>query len=162
MARKTTPLSKRLWSKVRRVKGDPHACWLWKPPVDHNGYGRIYAGEGRCAMTAHRAAWIVTYGDPGDDVEIITCPLSKRCCKPEHLAEGKPGRPLVMERVLMKKGQQRKTESSPRERLKPAQVRDIYTSGDKQDVLAKRYNTSQAAVSQIRNRVTHREITKGL
>lgn len=91
------------WSRVDR-SGGPDACWPWTGAVyKQTGYGQASKIDGsRGGTTAHRLAWIITYGDPGSHVapsgKVVTnrvrhlCPSpsgpNRLCCNPAHLGVG--------------------------------------------------------------------------
>jgi hypothetical protein len=78
------PISERLWEKVA-VRG-PDECWLWQAAVDSGGYGNIDDGTGRLRK-AHRIAYALTHGAPGELHVLHRCD-TRRCCNPAHLFLG--------------------------------------------------------------------------
>jgi len=78
------PISERLWEKV--AIGAPDECWLWQAAVDSGGYGHIDEGTGRLRK-AHRIAYALTRGDPGELHVLHRCD-TRRCCNPAHLFLG--------------------------------------------------------------------------
>lgn len=71
------------WRGVRKSRGDK--CWHWKRGTDSNGYGRI-GWHGR-VEGAHRVAYELTYGHPGNLFVCHHCD-NPICCRPEHLFLG--------------------------------------------------------------------------
>lgn len=72
-----------------RVVVTETGCWEWQGARDPKGYGRLKIGgraTGRC-YTAHRYAWILEYGEPGDLCVLHRCDNAP-CCNPEHLHLG--------------------------------------------------------------------------
>lgn len=78
----------RFWSKVDRSRG-PMGCWLWTASTGTWGYGRLgRRHDGRLRMfDAHRYAWMLTIGDPGDLCVLHRCDV-RACCNPAHLFLG--------------------------------------------------------------------------
>ena len=74
---------KRFWSKVE--KGGPEECWLWNKTLDKQGCGRILWQDR--AYAAHRVAYMILRGDPGNKTVLHTCD-NPSCCNPNHLYLG--------------------------------------------------------------------------
>jgi hypothetical protein len=71
----------KFWSQVAvRPGGDD--CWLWKGPVDRNGYGRT-SFNGVSGL-AHRRAFTIVCGDPQGFHIHHSCG-TRLCCNPLHL-----------------------------------------------------------------------------
>jgi len=78
------PLEERLWEKV--AIGGPDECWPWLASVDSGGYGHLDDGTGRVCK-AHRIAYALEHGDPGELHVLHRCD-TPRCCNPAHLFVG--------------------------------------------------------------------------
>ena len=90
------------WSRIDR-SGGPDACWPWTRSIfTATGYGQVTGLESATKpTTAHRLAWVLTFGDPGEYVHprsgrahrrkvMHRCPdgPNRLCCNPSHLAIG--------------------------------------------------------------------------
>jgi hypothetical protein len=69
------------WSKVEKTDG----CWLFNGGRDKWGYGDIQFR--RRHIQAHRLAWILTYGEPGE-LDVLHKCNTPPCCNPDHLYLG--------------------------------------------------------------------------
>jgi len=79
--RRSTPAD--FWKYVDR--SNPSGCWPWTGATDDHGYGRLrYQGK---EWKAHRLAWVLTNGDPGDMFVLHNCD-NPPCCKPPDLFLG--------------------------------------------------------------------------
>ena len=89
MPYRVRPLADRLWEKVVKKKS---GCWEFQGAGSRNGgYGCLVVGSRtdgtRRTEKAHRIAWTLTYGDPGDLFVLHTCD-NPPCCNLEHLFLG--------------------------------------------------------------------------
>jgi hypothetical protein len=71
----------RFWSYVQ--KRGPSDCWEWQGSRGHRGHGRFRVGQK--VKKAHRIAYMLTYGDLADDLEVGHACGNPPCCNPEHL-----------------------------------------------------------------------------
>lgn len=78
-------LEERLWARVEKLS---NGCWEWRGYRMPYGYGQIglERGGGR-TTTTHRAAWLLTHGDPGELHVLHRCD-NPPCCNPDHLFLG--------------------------------------------------------------------------
>jgi hypothetical protein len=76
--------AQRFWSKVVCVDSASDTCWHWLAHKK-NGYGTIKIG-GRW-FSAHRAAWILTYGDIDPTLTIDHLCRNRACVNPAHLEQ---------------------------------------------------------------------------
>lgn len=74
------------WDRIIK----PEGCWLYDGAKEINGYGYLKnpLGEKPKYITAHRLAWILTYGPvPDGKVVMHTCDV-RSCVNPQHLRLG--------------------------------------------------------------------------
>jgi hypothetical protein len=80
------PFAERFWEKVQRQIG----CWKWTGHINEHGYGRLAIGKS-CAgklILAHRASWILHYGEIPEGMLVLHQCDNPGCTNPEHLHIG--------------------------------------------------------------------------
>jgi hypothetical protein len=87
-ASKYCSLDCRFWASFDK-SGGAESCWLWKGTVNkQTGYGIVGAFFDGCARTmAHRHAYRLTHGEPGDQFVMHSCDV-RHCGNPAHLSLG--------------------------------------------------------------------------
>ena len=82
----TIPLKDKFWYRVKKTRG----CWFWTGAKDRDGYGRILEmNKGkRKLIFAHRASWILHYGDILNNLHVLHHCDNTSCVKPKHLYLG--------------------------------------------------------------------------
>ena len=156
--RKTTQ-AQRFWAKVNK-KG-PNECWTWAGNRTTGGYG-AWQLKAKFA-SAHRIAWMLTYGPiPEGEGHHGTCVChrcdNRLCVNPNHLFLGNHTENM---QDMEKKGRAVHFPGStnPRARLTDTQVREIRSNPEiPPKALAVRFNVSTATISSIRKGKTWRNI----
>lgn len=130
---------------MARTKVTDSGCHEWQGYRTKNGYGQI--GTRRRLIYTHRAAWMVTHGDPGDLYVLHKC--DNRCCvNVDHLFLGSFEDNMA---DMLSKNRQAFGERSGRAKLTEPQAREIKYSRERTSVLARRFNVSAPAICEIRN-----------
>lgn len=113
-----TPIEK-FNDHVARTDG----CWLWRGPLDQDGYGCLWAViSGQRIQRAHRAAWALFRGPIPPGLMVRHHCDNPSCCNPDHLALGDV-RQNSDDKVS--RNRQAKGSTLPQTRLSNEQVREI-------------------------------------
>ena len=110
-------------------------CWMWKLSRNRDGYGVAWGGRGK--TLAHRVEYERHVGPIPQGLTLDHLCRERGCVNPEHL-----------EPVTLIENQRRGDGT----KLTPDDVRAIRASGEKQRVLAARFEISQGQVSRIQRR----------
>jgi hypothetical protein len=139
------------WSCVDKSGGED-ACWPWKGHLNKvSGYGSVNAYTAGERTYAHRHAYRLTIGDPGELWVLHRC--DNRCCaNPRHLFAGTPwdnwadaiskGRPMV---------------STPK--LTTAEVLAIRRSSARVKDLVRQYPVTETTIRSILRGLSWRHIS---
>lgn len=142
--------AERFWSKV---SPEPNTgCWLWTAATDTGGYGRIHAGEGRRIVSAHRAAWELSFGQITDGLFVCHRCDQPACVNPAHLFLGTNKENL---RDASRKGRlwQYAGEENSASKLTADEVNLIrrLRAEATQPALAARFGVNQSTISRIQS-----------
>lgn len=77
-------LSARYWSKVERTP----SCWIWLGARDKRGNGSVALrkkGRSSGSMTAKSVAWLLTYGEIPERMDVLHTCANMLCINPMHL-----------------------------------------------------------------------------
>jgi hypothetical protein len=126
-------------------------CWLWTACRDVNDYGIIRV-DGK-NMQAHRASWIIHFGEIPQGVNVLHSCDTPPCVNPKHLFLGTQ---LDNIRDCIAKGRRgdQSGEEHARAKLNATDVLEIRNSGDNIQQLSERFKMSRTAISYIRSRTT--------
>lgn len=81
----------RFQSKIRKGVINPEhgECWIWIPPSQNGGYGRLYMGRDDNGQQHYRGSHVISYmhfvGPVPEDWIVDHMCSNKACCNPEHL-----------------------------------------------------------------------------
>lgn len=152
MDKYTAKAIQRLWSKTAIT--DENSCWEWKAHKV-KGYGRIrFRGD---SIGAHRLAYILTFGQIPDELDVLHSCDNPGCVNPKHLFLGTHTENM---QDMLNKGRGRKAlgEDNGLSKLTPDQVlyiRERYATGQTSHrKLAKEMGITRNAVFCILNRKT--------
>lgn len=139
------PVEERFWSKVE--KRGPNECWLWKASCQPYGYGQTRDGKQQ-PITAHRLAWILTFGAiPPDKPFILHRCDNPPCVNPAHLS---PGTPADNMRDMDTRGRRPLGEGRRNTRLNNATVLMLRASQEPTRALAERLKVGVMTVHNAR------------
>jgi HNH endonuclease len=142
-------LDKRFWSKVEKKEG----CWEWTAARLLNGYGVVALGK--CMWLAHRASWLLHYGEIPQGMLVLHHCDNRGCVRPDHLFLGTNQDNV---RDMLSKGRQIKAQPKLRgENHRDAKLtwkqvteaRRLHSQGRSIHSLARQYAVSKPAMSAI-------------
>ncbi len=159
---KKVHFSLRFWDKVD--KQGPEGCWVFTGSRNSDGYGSFNARP--TTDRAHRAAWILTYGEIPESMSVLHRCDNPPCCNPNHLflgthldnvrdrhLKGRSRGPRPGENVATKHPEYFRGERNGRAKVNwgiVSAIREAYGTGKYRQVdLAKRYGLVQTQVSRI-------------
>lgn len=138
---------KYFWSNVKI--GEADECWPWTGAIGARGYGRlVMCGKD---LSAHRVAFTLVKGDPGDLLVRHTCD-NRPCCNPSHLLSGTQAQNIqdAMDRGRWVKPPLKAGEDSHRAVLTERDVHKIRRSTGTPAEIAARLGLSYGAVWGVR------------
>lgn len=144
------------WAKVQ--KSGPDDCWPWTRKRNSDGYGlfarRGFGQKGLPRWYAHRMAWALAKGDPGEMCVLHSCD-NPPCCNPAHLFLGTRS-DNNRDRDL--KGRRRNGGPGGKKKLTAHDVREIRTrysaGGVSQHRLGVEYGVHQTTILAVLRRKT--------
>jgi hypothetical protein len=125
-------------------------CWLWRGPLDRDGYGRAKI-HGRMQRVGRFVWTTVNSRDPGALLVLHTCDV-RACIRPSHLYLGTPH---DNNQDCLRRKRTPTGSYHPAARLTDAsvaEIREVYARGGvSQQALADAHGVSQHVVSKIVN-----------
>jgi hypothetical protein len=154
--RRTIPVEKRFWSKVKKRRG--HHCWLWIGGKNSKGYGRISRGErGKGFWHAHRLSWTLHFGPVPKGLEVCHECDNPSCVRPDHLFLGTKSQNM---QDSIQKGRFPLGERHHNARLSNGDVQRIRSHWPtiSMQQLADQYKVSIGAIHDVVHRITWRHV----
>lgn len=150
----------RFWDKT--WKRGNSLCWPWVGYVDKQGYARFWVNQELGSVPAQRVSMILFNQDVDlhQDSKVMTCPVLKSCVNPLHV--GIAGPEDIGERILWKKGLNRKKPYIAHRQLTDEEIIAIFTSEKQTNAVAEEFGLTPMRVAMIRSGKHHRKVTKGL
>ena len=157
MAYAARPVAERFWEKVSKDgpipvhKPELGPCWVWTAGLikQRGGYGMFALRKG-VIRRAHRVAWELTYGPPGDLWVLHHCD-NPPCVRPGHLFLGTP-KDNSGDMEAKSRGNHPKGSARPQARLSEADVAAIRTARAQGAVgaeLARQYGVHRSTIYHI-------------
>ena len=151
----TDKRKRRFWNNVNKTP----TCWLWARPPSKDGYGKVSftEGENKYTYRAHRFAYLITKGDPTDNLVCHTCdtPL---CVNPDHLFLGSV-KDNAMDMIA--KGRANTAKGTQLSNLTEEQVLEIrrrVSNGETQRRVMKEFGLTRTGIWHIVHRNTWKHI----
>jgi hypothetical protein len=140
---KTRPLAERFWRYVYRTP----TCWIWFGAKKELGYGVMGRGRrGEGIIKAHRASWEIHHGPIPEGRNVLHRCDRPECVNPEHLYLGS------LEDNARDMAMRDRVGGCCTRRLNKQDVLAIRAHQGPQREMMKKYNISQAHVSDIKLR----------
>lgn len=141
---------------IKRIVIDENGCWIFQGATRKTGLPYGWVTYKKTQMNAHRASWIEVHGQIPDGLNVCHKCDVPQCINPQHLFLGTQKENVIdmwnkKRHPITNKG----GETNPASKLTLLQVREIrnmLSEKIKQKVIAEKFNISQVAVSNIKNK----------
>ncbi len=142
----------RFWLRVEKADG----CWRWAGPL-YKGYGRLW--HNGATIRAHRASWIVHFGEIPDGVLVCHHCDNPSCVNPAHLYLG-THRENMDDKIRRNRCARldRKGEKAGRARLTSESVLAIRADRRKHNQIAAAYRVHPTTICDIKRRKSWKHI----
>lgn len=124
---------------------DSNKCWEWTAYIYPNGYGMFCLNSKN--TTAHRASYILFRGNFDPMLQVCHTCDNRKCVNPNHLFIGTTQMNTCDRH---RKGRSAAGETSGKNILMEADVREIKASFETQLSLSKRFGVSRSAIALIK------------
>lgn len=136
---------------------NPVGCWNWKGCAPKNpGYGQFRTNMK--LIRAHRASWIIHFGEIPNGMFVLHKCDNKICSNPDHLFLGndlennKDAYQKGINKILWANG-----ENNPKAKLNKQQVEEIRKLNISNVAISKIYKVSPNTIGRIRRNLTWKE-----
>jgi hypothetical protein len=139
-------------SKV--IKGE--GCWGWIASMDKDGYGNMMYN--RKGIRAHRASWMIHFGDIPEGLWVLHKCDNPTCANPKHLFLGSAkdnNHDMIKKgRNVMPSGENHW--GSKLNSLDVSKIKKLLSQGLPQDKIAHMFNVAQATIWRIKAGISYR------
>jgi len=149
--RKHEKIEDGFWEKVTKTPD----CWVWHGSQNKQGYGNFWY-SGKC-LKAHRASWMMAYGEIPSGLDVLHKCDNPACVRPEHLFLGTDV-DNANDRSRKGRSKPRKGETNGNAKLTEQDVAEIRSIGGNRHALAKKYGVSDSLISHVINRRIWRHV----
>jgi hypothetical protein len=132
-------MSERFWNKVEKGNG----CWRWTGAINTHGYGWL-TWKGK-QTHAHRVSWFLKNGTIKLRLQVLHKCDNPACVNPEHLYLG------TVSDNMRDRANRRRCKTHKLTPIMAEEIRSLHKAGEKQSILARRFNLSSGHVSEIVN-----------
>lgn len=150
------------WANVDSTNlSDPLKCWEWIGSRDVLGYGHpSFQGK---QIGAHRASYLVHHGAIPNGLFVCHRCDNPSCVNPNHLFLGTQRENMIdcrdKKRLRGFVENPVRGEATKHNKLTEIQVREILTSAELGQTLARRFGVADATISRVRNRVNWKHVS---
>ena len=148
---------KRFHEKIQII--GESGCWIWMGCVGHYSYGQFCVNSK--TLLAHRASWILHYGNIPDGLRVCHRCDVPSCVNPNHLflgtAQDNTDDMMRKDRTNPRKGEDHHAARLTAEKVR--QMRKEYQPGyGNLAAIARKYNTSETSAHYAINRKTWKHV----